>query len=407
VGGASSDGELRRQRLRLALGIFTLVLLIVGVVIVANVKTGCDQTGLHCGPASSGRSSPAGEALVTRSSSAGLDLAPSSQVGLFEDLQYLRGRALEDRLNQYAALGLRWARFQMIWGTVQEEGPDSYRWGPYDAVISGLLARGIQPLVVIDTSPSWDRLAGCSAGLTCAPSSPSAYAAFAAAAVRRYAPLGVHAWEIWNEPNNGIFWSPSPDAQAYTMLLRRAYTAIKQVDPTATVISGGLAPEVTSSGLKPVEVAPLEFLASVYADGGGGSFDAVGWHPYTYPALPGSPDPGSAWYQMYGTLISMRSLMVANGDAAKRVWATEFGAPTDPRDPSSVDYATQALMFSRALALWSAYPWAGPFIGYQFQDRGTNTANEEDFFGLVTADGVPKPSYYSFQAAVTVLQTKR
>jgi hypothetical protein len=340
---------------------------------------------------------------ATTSASAGLDLAPNAQVGLFDDLEYLTGTALQARLDQYAALGLRWARFQMIWGTVQAGGPASYDWSNYDALISGLLARGIQPLVVIDTSPTWDRVAGCSTGLTCAPADPAAYASFAAAAAARYAPMGVHDWEIWNEPNNEPFWQPTPDPVAYTALLKDAYSAIKGVDPSATVISGGLAPEVTSPGPTPAEIAPLEFLEDVYADGGRGSFDAVGWHPYTYPEMPGVADPGSAWYQMYGTPTSVRSLMVANGDGSKKIWATEFGAPTDPSNPQSVSPAVQAQMFAQGLSLWASYSWAGPMIGYQYQDRGTDTSDQENFFGLVTASGSPKPALLSLESEIATL----
>ena len=31
---------------------------------------------------------------------------------------------------------------------------------------------------------------------------------------------------------------------------------------------------------------------------------------------------------MYQTSPSIRSIMVANGDSAKKIWITEFGAPT-------------------------------------------------------------------------------
>ena len=109
-------------------------------------------------------------ALATHAASA---RRASADMGLFEDLQYMTGAALQTRLDQYQAIGAKWARFQMIWSNVQSGGPGSYDWQPYDELIAGLVARGIQPLVVIDTTPSWARPAHCSEQPTCAPADPA------------------------------------------------------------------------------------------------------------------------------------------------------------------------------------------------------------------------------------------
>ena len=36
---------------------------------------------------------------------------------------------------------------------------------------------------------------------------------------------------------------------------------------------------------------PSRFLTDMYADGVKGSFDALGYHPYSYPVLPDTYDP--------------------------------------------------------------------------------------------------------------------
>jgi hypothetical protein len=319
----------------------------------------------------------------------------AASAGLFEDLQYLTGSALSARLDQYVAIGAKVARFQLIWENVQSSGPGTYDWQYIDAVVAGLEARGITALPVIDTTPTWARAAGCSAHV-CAPADPNTYAAFAAAAARRYAPQGVHDWEIWNEPNNPIFWQPSPNTAAYTELLKAAYASIHAVDPAATVISGGLAPAATGNGW----IAPVQFLSEIYADGGGGSFDAVGWHPYDFPdTVTQYRSDGHAWDQMTGTSPSARSLMIAHGDGGKSIWATEFGAPTCTGDSTCVTEGQQATMVTEAYALWRTYSWAGPLISYMYQDTGTDQANREDFFGFVRADGSQKPAYAAFRAA--------
>ncbi len=316
-------------------------------------------------------------------------------LGMSEDLEYLTGADLSARLDQYSKLGVRVARFQLIWANVQLGGPTSYNWSTVDAVVNGLVARGIQPLPVIDATPTWARPSSCTSTETCAPADPNQYATFAAAAAAHYAARGVHTWEIWNEPNNPLFWKPAPNPGAYTAVLKAAYPAIHGADPSAVVISGGLAPTDTYSGW----IAPVEFLKDVYASGGQGSFDALGWHPYDYPATVSQYSSNhQGWDQMSGTNPSARSLMVAHGDGGKKIWATEFGAPTCTGNSTCVSEAQQAQMLSQAYALWSSYSWAGPLMVYSYQDRGTDESNREDFFGLLRADGSAKPSLSAFMA---------
>ena len=98
----------------------------------------------------------------------------------------------------------------------------------------------------------------------------------------RYAPEGVNTFEIWNEPNSVHFWQPEPNPSAYTVDLMAAYSAIKAVDHSAFVISGGLAPTVSKNG----NISAFDFLKAMYADGAEGSFDALGYHAYSFPELP-------------------------------------------------------------------------------------------------------------------------
>jgi polysaccharide biosynthesis protein PslG len=240
-------------------------------------------------------------------------------------------------------------------------------------------------------TPVWARPPGTHANFG---PDPSRYAAFAATAVRHYAAMGVHAYEVWNEPNNSASWAPRPDPAAYTRLLKAAYPAIKGADPRATVLSGGTGPNVNNG----IEIAPVNFLEGIYAQGGRGSFDAVGHHPYCWPAYPGDAQGWSAWYQMYGTSPSLRSVMVANGDQAKKIWATEFGAPT--KGPGAVSEATQAAMLKRAYALYRRYAWGGPLFFYQGRDLSTVTSTRENFFGFLRHDFSPKPAFKAYQQAV-------
>ena len=177
---------------------------------------------------------------------------------------------------------------------------------------------------------------------------------------------------------------PAPDPAAYTAELIAAYRAIKSVQPDEMVISGGLAPEPNDGS----DINVVTFLADMYADGAGGSFDAVGYHPYSYPVLPDTPESWSGWTQLSGTSPSIRSVMADNGDSGKQVWLTEVGWPTDTPTLSGVDPTTaQADEITQVLSFARDNPWVGPTYWFSYQD-GTDGP-----FGLVTSDGTTKPAY--------------
>jgi hypothetical protein len=291
-----------------------------------------------------------------------------------------------------ASSGAQWIRMDINWDLIQRDGPSSYNWAPFDRVLESAQSRGLKVLATILYTPPWARPAGRAANTP--PVSLDAYAAFAQAAAARYAPRGVHAYEIWNEPNNASFWAPRADAARYTEMLKGAATAIRRVDGQAVIVTGGTSPALD----KGENIAPVTFLKAVYAHGGRDAFDAVGHHPYCYPAMPGDAEWWSAWHQMDGAGTSLRSVMAANGDSAKQIWATEFGAPTGGPSGSFVGEQLQAGMVTRAYKLFGSYKWAGPLFWYAARDLGTSNATRENFFGLLRNDFTPKPAYTAFRA---------
>lgn len=292
--------------------------------------------------------------------------------------------------------GARWLRIDINWAEIQNGGPSHYDWSPIDRVVKVATAQGMHVLGGIEYTPWWARPAGTTAMY--APN-PSTYGAFAAAAARHYTALGVHTFEIWNEPNTKTFWQPAPSPATYTAILKAAYTSIKGIDPTATVLTGGTAPSATSNG----NYSPIDFLSGIYAAGGKGFFDAVAHHPYCWPSTPGEPDPTSAWFQMYGTTPSLRSVMIDNGDGAKKIWVTEFGAPTDGPAGTFVSDAQQATMVTQAYKLFASYKWAGPLFFYQGRDLGASANTDQNFFGLTRYNFSPKPAFTAYASVRTAI----
>jgi len=308
--------------------------------------------------------------------------------------QYQEATTRERELDAIQAVGSRWVRIDLTWSVIQDGGPSTYDWTEVDRIVRGITSRGMKVLGTIAYTPSWARPAGTTEKHG---PDPDQYAAFAAKAVQHYAAMGVHHYEVWNEPNIG-FWAPKPDPAAYTKLLKAAYPAIKGADPSATVLTGGTAPASTEGS----NYSPVDFLKRIYANGGGDSFDAVAHHPYCWAAttFPGEPEEWSAWHQMEGTGQSLRSVMKANGDAAKKIWGTEYGAPTNGPPDDRVTERQQADMITKAYTLWKDYEWAGPLFIYQGRDIGTDTSTREDFFGLLRHDFSKKPSYTAYRNLV-------
>jgi len=280
------------------------------------------------------------------------------------------------------ATGVTSVRVDTNWSAVQPNGPGSYDWTSLDQELAAIQKAGLSADLIIDGCPSWAAVSDAQGSDSAPPASSTVFGDWAAAVAKRYSSVGARYFEIWNEPNNPAFWAPKPDPAAYTADLKAAYVAIKAVDPAAVVLSGGLAPEVDSS----TSYSQLTFLQDMYADGAAGSFDDVGYHPYSYPVDPDTISSGSGWSEMYQSSPSIRSIMVANGDSAKKIWITEFGAPTSGT-PTNVSEADQSEELVQAIARVKGLGWVGSFYIYTWED----VPNQG--FGLLTVDGAQKPAY--------------
>jgi hypothetical protein len=285
-------------------------------------------------------------------------------------------------------MDVRWVRVDIGWAWIERERgrPD---WAYPDKIVSEATARGMNVLAVIAFTPEWARssIPGHS-GITPQhrPADPSEFARFAQAVAERYAPLGVHSWEVWNEPNIRHFWPPRPDADEYGSLFRSVAEAIRKVDQKATLLIGGLSPRYDSS---PTEVSPMEYLTQLYLNGTAQLADAVAVHPYSFPAMPA--DAEQRMVGGFGDLPAVRDVMVRYGDIGKRIWITEFGAPTGT-GRHSVSEEDQAAALLQARELLGYWKWSGPLIYYELADGGTDPADVSQNFGVLREDLDPKPA---------------
>jgi hypothetical protein len=288
---------------------------------------------------------------------------------------------IASELDGVAATGSHWLRVDFAWSSLEAFGRGRYSWGQADRLVAAANARGIHLLAMVAYTPTWDRPPGTTDHYQ--PTDPTAFAEFVRAAAQRYAPLGLHAWEIWNEPNMRQFWMPTPSPARYTQLLRLGSAAIHSVDPSAYVVSGGVAP---ASNVPGYSIAPNTFVADMYANGAHGAMQAVGLHPYSFPYAPMTPASWNTFYMATQT----HAIMAAHGDGARSIWATEIGWATGTGH-GAVSEAQQAAMAAVAITDWNRFPFAGNFFWYNWRDLSTNRADTFDNLGVLRYDGSAKP----------------
>lgn len=312
--------------------------------------------------------------------------ATASTVGIAgADIFFMSQADVNRTLDAMQSLGVSNIRLQIPWAAV-EGTKGTYDWSVVDKVVNAAAARNMGILGVLNTTPSWAAAPGGTYP-SGTPRDPAQFAKFAAAAATRYKGK-VSAYEVWNEPNAAIFYSPTPNAAGYVAILKASYAAIKAADPTATVIGGVIASVPYTSGTTATN--SVDFVAQMYAAGAAGYFDALSYHPYQYGLAfsTGMPVENSPIDQVQ----AIRALMVANGDAAKLIWATEYGAPV-----SASSEAMQAALISDFLNTWSTIPYAGPTFIYTTRDRQTGSTDPEATFGLLRTN-------WTLKAAATVVK---
>ncbi len=330
------------------------------------------------------------------------DLSNNFGFAISESLLHLSQDEMNRALDDMVSVGATWIRFDMDWSSVQPNSKREHNWQQIDRLVSSARSRNLKILAIVDNTPLWARPADCKHSSKCMPRDFDEFAEFAGAAVKRYSSKGVHDWEVWNEPNISAFWLPHPDPAVYTSLLRYASKAMRAADSSINILTGSLAPAETKNG----NIAPLDFIDSMYKSGAKDLFDSVGFHPYSFPVPAGYLANWNAWQQMSQTARSVRSIMAQNGDSDKKIWITEYGAPTGgPRAtaykdnynlgnrPDHVTEDLQAQIFSEAYGLYKSYSWAGPMMWYSYKDIGTSSETIENFFGILRYDGSKKPIY--------------
>lgn len=313
---------------------------------------------------------------------------PPVEIGMTVHSRGADAAAIKRQFDLMAAMNVAWVRVDFDWSVAESER-GQFNWDYPDAIVAEAAEHGMKVLGVLSSTPEWTRPSTQGRSPEARHSRPeqlSEWASFARVVTDRYASRGVHTWEIWNEPNTSKFWPPRFDVNEYGTLFWVAAEAIREVDQQATILIGGLAPKFH---VPDAEIPPADYLEQLYQNGAVQLADGIAVHPYTFPVPPmGTPQRASGGFK---DLPALRDVMERHGDGGKKIWITEFGAPTGtgPYAVSDNAQATALLQARRQVQQWD---WAGPLIYYELTDGGTDTADVEQNFGVLRHDLSPKPA---------------
>ncbi|MCE7988233.1 MAG: hypothetical protein DYG89_44305 [Caldilinea sp. CFX5] len=268
-------------------------------------------------------------------------------------------------------IGFPWVKQQVRWEFVETE-PGAVNWSEMDQIIDVMAGNGIQVLFSVVTAPQWTR--PDKPGTGGPPNDFNLFANFVGQMAGRYCGR-LGAIEVWNEQNLQREWEGFPLGPAlYMDLLRRAYGAIKAACPAILVISGGTTP----TGNSPVAVDDIDYLRGMYNHGLARYSDGIGIHPSGY----GNPPhvtvqdwqagrynaPSHVNHRSFyfrSTMEESRQVMVAYGDAHKRLWLTEFGWASSVSPHPGYEYAAynseaqQAQYIAEAYQMMRNWGWVG------------------------------------------------
>lgn len=307
--------------------------------------------------------------------------------------------------------GVTWVRYHDLDWAAVEPNQGARQWGAIaraENELQVLTAQGLMPIVVVSNVPAW---AQRFPGVSCGPIKPEALDAFASfmrdLAARNQ---NVRYWEIGNEPdiapglvpNDSVFgcWGDASDPYYgggyYAEMLKRVYPAIKQGNPAAQVVIGGLLldcnPENPPAGK---DCLPAKFFEGVLRNGGGAVFDVVAYHSYAFwgDSQRDWDLYGGNWMNsgggVIGKLTYLRSVMQRYG-VVKQVMLNEAAllcynrCPADRYEAAKANYLVRLFTRAKAQGLLNTIWFTMNSPGW----RGS---------GLLDANQVPLPSYHALQ----------
>jgi polysaccharide biosynthesis protein PslG len=222
---------------------------------------------------------------------------------------YFDGTSSMARLRRHFAVarraGVKYLRCAFSWNGIEKE-PGKYDWQFWDNLVALAEGNKIQLIPYVAYTPEW-AARDAKDFWKQPPRDPKLYADLMFTLAARYRGR-VRSWEIWNEPDNKDYWLGT--AAEFADLVMQAATRIRQADPSAVLVLGGMAN------------GPGDFFRTLIAEHHLDRYvDVVAMHAYPESWLNG---PAELIFQQW--VPQMQQLIAADG-SGDDLWLNEMGYP--------------------------------------------------------------------------------
>ncbi len=269
-------------------------------------------------------------------------------------------------ISRAKTMGFGRVRYDMSWASI-ERNRGQYDFSFFDQLYNTLAQNGMKPIFVLDYNNNlYNGGAGTQTGIS-TQENRDAFARFAAAAAARYKDKGV-IWEIWNEPDLNQFW-PSPNPENFGRLVEASTAAMRQADPNAYIVNGGIAHAYWDS----------DFTKRAMAAGALKGINAFAIHSYD-PPHPNERNNGpyyglenqEAWFEQYKQWMSQY-----NGGRVLPIVNTEFSAA--PSQQSSITQTPLDFSAKQNIRLMLDDYYAGVYLSTMYgMDSGDEYRLDRD-----------------------------
>ena len=341
---------------------------------------------------------------------------------------------------RYANMYWTFAEDVLLWSEV-EAVPGTYDWSALLELENSLIliqSLDMQPIVTVRSTPGW---AQDVPGYYCGRIKPTelvAFGNFMYELVLRYSqpPYNVKYWQIWNEPdvapsqgNQTSAWGCWGDVGDkyfgggyYAKMLKTIYPRIKEADPSAQVMVGGLLLDCDPNNPPPGKTChESRFLEGILKNGAEPYFDSISFHGYEYAFYDMNRDPQHPWnvkLGIYGnpnwssnwdresTVLGVKAAFIIQqfltlGIPPKPLFVTEAailcgsdstppGTPPCDSTPTSDFELTKAYYLTRVYVDAFYHDIQGVLW---FRALGWRNSN------LLNSDLSPRPAYYALRTA--------
>jgi polysaccharide biosynthesis protein PslG len=305
--------------------------------------------------------------------------------------------------------GFGWVRFQVEWRQIERQ-PDQWDPLPLDTLVNQFNSQGIKILIVVAKAPDW----------AVDPTGKQFLTDFA-----RFQHLmkflseryqgKVQGWEIWNEENLAAEMGGQVRPKDYIDLLKAGSAGVREGDPSAKVVFGGLTPNGVND--PKIAIDDVQYLRLIYTLGGDdikNAYDIMGAHvssTHNTPdeMFPDNPGDQQGWNDhpsfFFRRAEQLRQVMLDNGEDAKPMWITEFGWTTanqapgyeygaDNTEQDVADYLTRSFEIMRTE--WDFV--SGAFVWNLNWSTLAPADDEKSPWSAVNADWSPRPAYDAMKA---------